>query len=73
MPNHGQRQRHGVRKNLVEGIGGFVTGAALVMFLRALATGRTPRSRVASATAASARHPTEGSTESASLHQHKTP
>jgi hypothetical protein len=31
-----QRQRHGVTKNLVEGVGGFVVGAALVLLLRGL-------------------------------------
>ncbi len=29
-----QRQRHGVTKHLVEGLGGALTGAALVVFLR---------------------------------------
>lgn len=29
-----QRQRHGVTKNLVEGIGGVVVGIALVLFAR---------------------------------------
>ncbi|WP_242513572.1 carbon monoxide dehydrogenase [Halochromatium salexigens] len=30
---HGmQRQRHGVTKNLVEGVGGVIVGAALVVF-----------------------------------------
>ena len=28
-----QRQRHGVTKNLVEGVGGFIVGAALVVFI----------------------------------------
>lgn len=31
-----QRQRHGVRKHLVEGIGGLMVGAALVLLLRGL-------------------------------------
>ena len=33
MSSH-QRQRHGVTKHLVEGLGGALTGAALVVFLR---------------------------------------
>lgn len=31
-----QRQRHGVKKKLVEGAGGLLVGAALVVFLRGL-------------------------------------
>lgn len=31
-----QHQRHGVTKNLVEGIGGVVVGAAAVLLLRSL-------------------------------------
>ncbi|WP_200235244.1 carbon monoxide dehydrogenase [Thiohalocapsa halophila] len=31
-----QRQRHGVAKNLAEGIGGLVVGAALVVLARSL-------------------------------------
>lgn len=31
-----QRHQHGVTKNLVEGIGGVLAGAALVLFLRGL-------------------------------------
>ena len=41
MGSAGQGHRHGVRKHLVEGIGGFLTGAALVLFVRGLARGRT--------------------------------
>lgn len=41
FPGQGpQRQRHGVKKKLVEGAGGFVFGAALVVFLRRLAKHR---------------------------------
>lgn len=36
MPDTRQRHQHGVRKNLVEGIGGALTGAALVLLLRGL-------------------------------------
>lgn len=35
-----QRQRHGVTKKLVEGIGGVLTGAALVLLLRQLFNAR---------------------------------
>jgi hypothetical protein len=35
-----QRQRHGVRKKLVEGAGGLVVGAALVVLLRGLSKNR---------------------------------
>jgi hypothetical protein len=31
-----QRQRHGVAKNLAEGIGGLVVGAALVVLIRGM-------------------------------------
>lgn len=34
MPDFGQRQRHGVTKKLVEGIGGLIVGAAAVLLLR---------------------------------------
>lgn len=40
----GQAHRHGVTKNLVEGIGGLLTGAALVLFLRGLVKGRSAAS-----------------------------
>jgi len=34
MASHGmQRQRHGVTKNLVEGVGGFIVGAALTILI----------------------------------------
>jgi hypothetical protein len=36
MSDTRQRHQHGVRKNLVEGIGGALTGAALVLLLRSL-------------------------------------
>jgi len=36
-----QRQRHGVSKNLVEGIGGALVGAALVLLIRGLLKPRT--------------------------------
>ncbi|MGQ9830506.1 MAG: carbon monoxide dehydrogenase [Thermochromatium sp.] len=49
MANTRQRHRHGVRKNLVEGVGGALTGAALVLFLRSLFQRRaTPASADAS-------------------------
>ncbi|MGQ9659846.1 MAG: carbon monoxide dehydrogenase [Thermochromatium sp.] len=49
MANTRQRHRHGVRKNLVEGVGGALTGAALVLFLRGLFQRRaTPASADAS-------------------------
>lgn len=38
-----QRQRHGVTKKLVEGVGGVLTGAALVLLLRQLFKDRTGR------------------------------
>jgi len=34
MSDIGQRQRHGVTKNLVEGIGGLIVGVAAVLLLR---------------------------------------
>lgn len=41
-----QRHRHGVRKNLVEGVGGALVGAALVLLMRGLfkqrAAGKAP-------------------------------
>jgi hypothetical protein len=40
-----QRQRHGVAKNLAEGVGGLVVGAALVVLARSL-----PRQRRGGAT-----------------------
>lgn len=36
MSEAGHQHHHGVRKNLVEGIGGLVVGAALVVFLAGL-------------------------------------
>lgn len=36
MTSQHQRQRHGVRKNLVEGIGGLLAGVALVVLARSL-------------------------------------
>lgn len=36
-----QRQRHGVAKNLAEGIGGLLVGAAAVVLLRGLLRART--------------------------------
>ncbi|WPL18747.1 hypothetical protein Thiowin_03837 [Thiorhodovibrio winogradskyi] len=35
-----RRQRHGIKKKLVEGAGGLVVGAALVVFLRGLSKNR---------------------------------
>jgi|OM-RGC.v1.034856056 hypothetical protein len=49
MTDHRQRQRHGVVKNLAEGVGGVVVGAALVVLVRGLLRrqctggGATPR------------------------------
>lgn len=42
MSNTGgpQRQRHGVKKKLVEGAGGLLTGAALVLLVREILKGR---------------------------------
>lgn len=37
-----QRQRHGVTKNLVEGVGGLLVGAAAVLLLRAWLRPRSP-------------------------------
>jgi hypothetical protein len=48
-----QRQRHGVTKNLVEGIGGALVGAAAVLLLRSLFKDR-PGVAAATAEAASA-------------------
>lgn len=52
------RQRHGVHKNLVEGVGGVLVGAALVLLLRQLLTRRAvapaPAPRVAGGTAPAA-------------------
>jgi len=42
-----QRQRHGVAKNIVEGIGGVLVGAALVLFVSRLLKPRTAAPRVA--------------------------
>lgn len=36
-----KRQRHGVSKNLIEGIGGLLVGAAAVLLLRAWLSPRT--------------------------------
>jgi hypothetical protein len=36
MSSGHQRQRHGVHKNLAEGIGGLLAGAALVLLARSL-------------------------------------
>ncbi|MBK1647196.1 carbon monoxide dehydrogenase [Rhabdochromatium marinum] len=40
-----QRQRHGVKKKLVEGAGGLLIGAALVVFLRGLVKQRQSQGR----------------------------
>ena len=34
MNNVRQRQRHGVTKHIVEGLGGAIVGAAVVLFIR---------------------------------------
>lgn len=52
-----QRHQHGVKKNLVEGIGGVLIGASLVLFVRGLVKRRAaeraaPVSSEASTTAA---------------------
>lgn len=44
MSDGHQRQRHGVKKKLVEGIGGLLTGAALVVLLRELVKRRATAS-----------------------------
>ncbi|MCF7992383.1 MAG: carbon monoxide dehydrogenase [Thiohalocapsa sp.] len=49
MSDGRQRQRHGVAKNLAEGIGGLVVGAALVVMIRSALKHR--RGRAASAPA----------------------
>lgn len=36
MSSQMQRQRHGVAKNIVEGVGGIIVGAAAVVLLRTL-------------------------------------
>jgi hypothetical protein len=36
MPDYGHQHHHGVRKNLVEGIGGLIVGAAAVLLLARL-------------------------------------
>jgi hypothetical protein len=36
MSSQQQRQRHGVRKNMVEGIGGLLAGVALVLLARSM-------------------------------------
>jgi hypothetical protein len=43
MSDHRQRQRHGVHKNLVEGIGGLLVGVALVVVARGIARRRSAR------------------------------
>lgn len=47
MSHGNQRQRHGVKKNLAEGIGGLVVGAALVVLIGQLRRRRakTPPTR----------------------------
>ncbi|MFB1488466.1 MULTISPECIES: carbon monoxide dehydrogenase [unclassified Thiocapsa] len=42
MSSQQQRQRHGVRKNMVKGIGGLLAGVALVLLARSLFKQRTP-------------------------------
>jgi len=44
-----QRQRHGVTKNLVEGLGGVLVGAAAVLLLRSLFRDRSSMSAPAAA------------------------
>ena len=41
-----QRHQHGVKKNLVEGIGGVLVGAALVLLLRGLVKRRAAHTPV---------------------------
>lgn len=40
MSSRGRGYRHGVHKNLAEGLGGLLAGAALVLLLRSLARKR---------------------------------
>ncbi|WP_120797131.1 carbon monoxide dehydrogenase [Thiocapsa rosea] len=40
MSDQRQRQRHGVHKHLVEGIGGLLAGAALVLLARSILKAR---------------------------------
>lgn len=47
MSDHRQRQRHGVTKHLVEGVGGFLVGSALVLLARRL-LGSRPAGRASS-------------------------
>jgi hypothetical protein len=45
-----QRQRHGVKKKLVEGIGGVLIGAALVVLVRGFLRGRVAKPNATSQT-----------------------
>jgi len=47
MPDQRQRQRHGVAKNLAEGVGGLIVGSALVLLVRGLLRGRKGAKRPA--------------------------
>ncbi len=57
-----QRQRHGVRKKIVEGIGGVLVGAALVLFLRGLTKRRTVDKSIILTDSGSATQTTPGDT-----------
>lgn len=50
----GQRHQHGVTKNLVEGIGGVLAGAALVLLLRGIFHRPAPTSHSTATTGTSA-------------------
>ncbi|EXJ16461.1 hypothetical protein [Imhoffiella purpurea] len=54
-----QRHQHGVRKNLVEGVGGVLVGAALVLLMRGIVK-RRAADKTASAQNASTTPATSG-------------
>jgi hypothetical protein len=56
MSDGRQRQRHGVAKNLAEGVGGLVVGAALVVMIRSALKHRRGRAASAPATSPHAEH-----------------
>jgi hypothetical protein len=66
MSNGQQRQRHGVTKNLVEGLGGLIVGAAAVLLLRQWLKQDRPKAAAAAAPPAPAPVPpaASGATQS---------
>lgn len=62
MSSHGQQHHHGIRKNIVEGIGGVIIGAAAVLLLTQFIKGRKTAGAALPAPEKAAEKPAEAKT-----------